>query len=205
MRHVFNTAHIVMAEPHNSLDAIAALCNRVSIGDLAEPAPSSEQREIIFRAALRAPDHGQLRPWRFLLVEGEDRVRVGNIIADVEAHCYGEQSATQRQKSARRLLRAPLVLLIVARITAHAKVPELEQMLSTAAAVQNMLLAAHAVGVGAMWRSGLVTYEPLLAEKLGLAENERLLGFLYLGTPTGVIKAVPALNIDDFFVAWKPW
>jgi len=193
-----------MTEPHHPLDVITALHSRVSIGDLTEPAPSDKQRETIFRAALRAPDHGQLRPWRFLLVEGEDRVRVGNIIADVEAQCYGQQSAAQHQKSAGRLLRAPLVLLIVARITAHAKVPELEQMLSTAAAVQNMLLAAQAVGVGAMWRSGLVTYEPLLAEKLGLAENERLLGFLYLGTPSGVIKPVPALDVHHFFVAWKP-
>jgi nitroreductase len=101
-------------------------------------------------------------------------------------------------------MRAPLVLLVVARITAHAKVPEIEQIMSTAAAVQNMLSAAHALGVGAMWRSGLVTYEPLLAKSLGLAENERLLGFLYLGTPSGTVKQIPALDIDQFFSAWKP-
>src|SRR5690606_20498155 len=118
----------------NSPDAVTALCSRVSVGSLIEPAPSAGQREIIFRAALRAPDHGQLRPWRFLLVEGEDRQRVGNIIADVEARCYGEQGAAQRQKSASRLLRAPLVLLIVAHIVPHAKVPEIEQIMSTAAA-----------------------------------------------------------------------
>ena len=116
----------------------------------------------------------------------------------------GELSAAQRQKSANRLMRAPLVLLVVARITAHAKVPEIEQIMSTAAAVQNMLSAAHALGVGAMWRSGLVTYEPLLAKSLGLAENERLLGFLYLGTPSGTVKQIPALDIDQFFSAWKP-
>ncbi len=180
-----------------------ALHSRVSVSELTEPAPSAEQREIIFRAALRAPDHAQLRPWRFLWVEGEARESVGHIIADVEAQCYGAQSEVQRQKSIKRLLRAPLVLLIVARITPHPKVPEVEQIMSTAAAVQNMLLAAHAIGVGAMWRSGIVTYEPLLAEKLGLAENERLLGFLYLGTPSGTIKATPQLTVEQFFSAWK--
>ena len=76
--------------------------------------------------------------------------------------------------------------------------------MSTAAAVQNMLNAAHALGVGAMWRSGLVTYEPLLAEKLGLAANERLLGFLYLGTPAGTVKQTPVLEVDQFFSAWTP-
>lgn len=193
-----------MATENPYPDVMAAVCSRVSVGDLTEPAPSTPQREQIFRAALRAPDHGQLRPWRFLWVEGEDRLRVGKIIAEVEAQCYGGQSEAQQKKSANRLLRAPLVLLIVARIVEHAKVPEVEQIMSTAAAVQNMLIAAHALGVGAMWRSGVVTYEPLLAEKLGLQNNERLLGFLYLGTPSGASKSAPTLEMDTFFSAWKP-
>jgi len=99
-------------------------------------------------------------------------------------------------------LRAPLVLLVVARITPHAKVPEVEQIMSVAAAVQNMLLAAQAVGIGAMWRSGMVTYESLLAEKLGLASDEKLLGFLYLGSPKSALKSPPLLDVNDYF---KPW
>ena len=189
-----------MQDQHTQAGAvIAALHSRVSVSELVAPAPSPEQRDIIFRAALRAPDHGQLRPWRFLLVEGDDRNVVGNILADVE----GSENEAQRNKVAGRLLRAPLVLLIVARITPHAKIPEIEQIMSTAAAVQNMLLAAHAVGIGAMWRSGTVTYEPLLAEKLGLAADERLLGFLYLGTPKGELKAVPVLDVNAFFKKWE--
>lgn len=188
-----------MQDQHTQADAvITALHSRVSVGELISPAPSPEQRDIIFRSALRAPDHGQLRPWRFLLVEGDDRNTVGNILADVE----GAENEAQRHKAASRLLRAPLVLLIVARITPHAKIPEIEQVMSTAAAVQNMLLAAHALGVGAMWRSGMVTYEPLLAEKLGLAADERLLGFLYLGTPKGELKTPSALDVNTFFKTW---
>jgi nitroreductase len=182
---------------------LAALHSRVSVGDLIAPAPSPAQREAIFRAALRAPDHGQLRPWRFMLVEGDERHTLGNILADVEAQCYGPQTDAQRSKTAGRLLRAPLVLLVIARITPHAKVPDIEQVMSTAAAVQNMLVAAHALGVGAMWRSGMVTYEPLLAEKIGLATDERLLGFLYLGTPgKSELKKAPIMDVDAFFKAW---
>jgi nitroreductase len=193
-----------MPEHNMQVEAVlAALHSRVSVGELVEPAPSAQQRDAIFRAALRAPDHGQLRPWRFLLVEGDNRIAVGNIIADVEELCYGPQSESQRSKAAKRLLRAPLVLLIVAHIIPHAKIPEIEQMMSVAAAVQNMLLAAHALGIGAMWRSGMVTYETLLAEKLGLAAEERLLGFLYLGTPKGELKSVQELDVKGFFKSWK--
>jgi nitroreductase len=188
-----------MQDSNTPVDAvIAALHSRVSVSELVAPAPSSAQRDIIFRAALRAPDHGQLRPWRFLLVEGDDRTAVGNILADVE----GSENEAQRNKAAGRLLRAPLVLLIVARITPHTKIPEIEQKMSVAAAVQNMLIAAHALNVGAMWRSGMITYEPLLAEKLGLAADEHLLGFLYLGTPKGELKTAPALDVNAFFKKW---
>ena len=135
-------------------------------------------------------------------VEGEDRITIGNIIADVEECCYGPQGESQRNKAAGRLLRAPLVLLVIARITPHAKIPEIEQVMSVAAAVQNMLLAAHASSVGAIWRTGPVTFERLLAEKLGLAPDERLLGFLYLGTPKGELKTAPSLDVDNFFKTW---
>ena len=188
-----------MQDSNTQVDAvIAALHSRVSVSELVAPAPSSAQRDLIFRAALRAPDHGQLRPWRFLLVEGDDRISVGNILAEVES----SENEAQRTRTAGRLLRAPLVLLIVAHITPHTKIPEIEQIMSVAAAVQNMLMAAHALNVGAMWRSGIVTYEPLLVEKLGLAANERLLGFLYLGTPQAELKTAPALDVNAFFKKW---
>lgn len=183
---------------------IAALLGRMSVGQVTEPAPSAEQRDVIFRAALRAPDHGQLRPWRFLLVEGDDRRAMGELVAQTEEECFGPLTATQRSKAAARLLRAPLVLLIIARIVPHAKVPALEQQLSVAAAVQNMLVAAHALGVGAMWRTGPVTFEPLLADRLGLAANEQLLGFLYLGTPCGETRPLTIMDPADYFTAWKP-
>ncbi len=187
-----------------NVDALLeALHQRVSVGDVDEPAPSASQREALFRAALRAPDHGQLRPWRFLCVEGERRQQLGEILLAVEECCYGPLTDAQRNKVRQRPLRAPLVVLVVARVQQHSKVPELEQLLSTAAAAQNLLLAAHAQGLGAMWRTGNVTYEPVLAEQLGLAADERLLGFVYLGTPRGALKPVPVLDLADFVKDWQ--
>ena len=181
---------------------LACLHTRVSVSELQEPAPTPEQQQAIFQAALRAPDHGQLRPWRFHCVAGEARGKLGEVLLAVEETLQETLTEAQRTKILTRPLRAPLVLMVAAAVQAHPKIPELEQVLSTAAAVEAMLLAAHAVGVGAIWRTGPSTYEPLLAEKLGLAANETLLGFLYLGTPKGVLKPVPVLNVDDFF---KPW
>lgn len=187
----------------NTESILSFLHNRVSVGDLTDPAPTAAQREAIYRAALRAPDHGQLRPWRFLWVEGEQRQALADILVTVEEQLSGPLTDAQRSKIAARPSRAPLLLLLVARVQSHPKVPELEQLLSTAAAVQNMLIAAHALGVGAMWRTGLVTYQPLLAEKLGLTADERLLGFLYLGTPRGSTKVVPDLHVHDHFAPWQ--
>mgnify|MGYP000870384131 CR=1 FL=1 len=191
-----------MIEDISACAVLACLHSRVSVSELQEPAPTPEQQQAIFQAALRAPDHGQLRPWRFHCVTGEARGKLGVVLLAVEEALQGTLTEAQRNKILARPLRAPLVLIVSAAVQSHPKIPELEQLLSTATAVEAMLLAAHAVGVGAIWRTGPSTYEPLLAEKLGLAANEKLLGFLYLGTPKGILKPVPALDVDDFF---KPW
>lgn len=185
---------------------LACLRGRVSVGELQAPAPTAAQREAIFRAALRAPDHGQLRPWRFRWVEGEDDLRrLGDVFVAVESTLTDEPlTDAQRNKIAGRPLRAPLVLIVSAAIKTHPKVPAQEQLLSTAAAVEAMLLAAHAQGIGAMWRTGLFTYAPALASALGLPPEEQLLGFLYLGTPKGPLRTPPALDIADFFTRWPP-
>jgi nitroreductase len=170
------------------MDAFTALLTRSSAARLVAPAPAGEQRERMFRAALRAPDHGRLRPWRFLVVEGEDRKLLGEAMARAMAHHDPTTDAVALSKLRTNPLRAPLLVLPVAHLAAHPKVPESEQLLSVACAAQNILLAAHAAGFGGMWRSGAVTYTEALHRELGLAANERLLGFLYLGTREGASK-----------------
>jgi nitroreductase len=184
------------------MDALTALLTRNSCARLAEPAPDGAAREQIFRAALRAPDHARLTPWRFLVVEGEDRHRLGAALARaMQRHAPGsDEQALEKLRA--NPLRAPLVLVLLACVSEHPKVPEIEQLLSTACAAGNMLLAAHALGFGGIWRTGSVSYTAELREELGLRAQERVIGFLYLGTPEGAPKPLPELTTAAHFRRW---
>ncbi|WP_323843854.1 nitroreductase family protein [Microbulbifer magnicolonia] len=185
------------------MDALTALHNRVSTGLLTDPAPSERQRQNIFRAALRAADHGCLRPWRFLVVEGEARNRLGEIfLRAAEQTEGGPLSDAQRERTLAMPLRAPLIIVAITRLQDHPKVPQQEQHMSTAGAVQAMLTAAYAEGVGAYWRTGALAYDPLVARELGLADNERIDGFIYCGTPQKPPRQAPELAVSDYFSSW---
>ncbi|WP_299940518.1 nitroreductase family protein [uncultured Microbulbifer sp.] len=186
------------------MDALIALHNRVSTGKLIGPAPTEQQRQNLFRAALRAADHACLRPWRFLLVEGEARKRLGRIFLHASEQAEGVAlTEAQRQRTLGMPLRAPLIIIAITRLQEHPKVPYLEQHMSTAAAVQAMLTAAYAEGVGAYWRTGPLAGNPLVAKELGLAENDRIDGFIYCGTPESAPRQAPDLQVDAFFSYWN--
>ncbi|WP_237061820.1 nitroreductase family protein [Microbulbifer zhoushanensis] len=184
------------------MDALYALHNRVSVGKLSEPAPPVEQRERIFRAALRAADHGCLRPWRFLQVEGPAREKLGQVYLEAMERAEGPLSEAKREKTLAMPLRAPLVLVAITTLQDHPKVPHIEQRQSTAGAVQAMLTAAFAEGVGAYWRTGPLASDPLVARGLGLADNERIEGFIYLGTPAKAPREAPELAVEGYFGHW---
>ena len=185
------------------MDALTALQTRNSAPSLIDPAPGPEALEAIFAAALRAPDHARLRPWRFLVVEGEARHRLGERLAMVASEAnpgIGEQETLKLRNAP---LRAPLVVIVAARLQESPKVPEIEQLLSAGCAAHAVLLASHALGFGAIWRTGPVTYLPGLNPALGLAENERVVAFLYLGTVAGTPKPLPQHDFDDFIASWE--
>ena len=184
------------------MDIKDALLHRMSCPALTEPGPDDEQLKFIFQAALRAPDHARLRPWRFLTISGESRRALGEHLVAVTLADQPELSADVCERLRGLPLRAPCLIALICKKQAHDKVPEIEQQLSLGAAAQNILHAAHALNLGAIWRTGAVTYHPLLAEKMGLAENEVLLGFIYLGTPVKTRKKLPELALDDFVTPW---
>lgn len=183
------------------MEALDALFNRVSVGRLVEPAPDAAQREALFQAAFRAPDHGQLQPWRFLTIEGEARERLGEVLAEVAA-AAGDASEAALDKARGMPLRAPLLVVVIAALQEHHKVPKSEQRLTAGCAAHGILLAAYAQGIGAVWRSGPLSYAPLLAERLGVQANEEVLGFLYLGTPLKPPREASKLVTADFVKAW---
>ena len=185
------------------MEALDALLNRVSLGRLQEPAPDAAQREVLFRAALRAPDHGYLRPWRFLTIEGEGRERLGELFVSAVLAKDSQAPEAATTKARNMPMRAPLMVVVIAKLQAGHKVPEVEQLLSAGCAAHGILLAAHAQGLGAIWRTGDMAYDRTVAKGLGLAENERVVGFLYLGSVEGDRRAVPELAPADFVQTWS--
>ncbi len=185
------------------MQAIEALQQRVSQAKLSEPAPSAKQREAIFKSALRAADHANLRPWRFVVVEGEDRDRLGELFLSASLEVDPSLDEARQQKILNMPLRAPMVLVAIAEYKEHAKVPEWELHLSAGAAVQNILNASFALGVGAYWRTGTLADCEGVRQGLGLAEKDRIVGYIYMGTPEGRTKPVPELNVSDYFETLK--
>ncbi|HUQ40133.1 MAG TPA: nitroreductase [Acidimicrobiales bacterium] len=171
----------------NALDAIR---QRRSIGRLSAPAPTDEHLREIFAAAVQAPDHGELRPWRFIVIRTEHMAAFGEILATA-AIARGRASGIpptegQLTKERTKLGRAPLVVVAAAVKGPTDKIPWIEQQMAVAAAVENALLAATALGYGSMWRTGDPVYDPTVKAALGLGADDAVIGFLYLGTaPTG--------------------
>ena len=184
------------------MNGIELLLERESRPLLEAPGPTKAQLDIMFSAALRAPDHARLRPWRFLTVSGDDRHTLGELLATVSKEDRPDLSEDAVNRCKGLPFRAPMVILAICVTQEHPKVPFLEQQLSLGASVQNLLLAAHAQNLGAIWRTGAICYHPSLAKGLGLADNERLLGFIYVGTATGPEKKLQKLVVSDYVKAW---
>ncbi len=184
------------------MDALDALHQRVSSPKLQDPAPNQDQRDTIYRAALRAADHGKMQPWRFLVVEGGGLDRLGDLFVQAARKDVPEMTEPDQQSLRAKPRRAPLVLVAIAACRQNPKVPHVEQLISAGAAVQNMLNAAFALGVGAFWRTGAMTYHPVVKEGLGVGELEEIVGFLYLGTPSKPPQPPKPVNPESFFHSW---
>ncbi|QEA39465.1 NAD(P)H nitroreductase [Pistricoccus aurantiacus] len=186
------------------MDAMTLLHERNSMGKLMGPAPSAEQLDAIYRAALRAPDHKELTPWRFIEFSGEGLERLGELFAEAE---YREDPQTEDKKlnaARKKPLRAPMVIAVIAKVTPELpKVPKLEQVLSAGCAAHAMLMAAQAQGLGAMWRTGHFAFDATVRKGMGLGEHDEIVAFLYLGQPGGRNKPLPERDPADFVERWN--
>ena len=184
--------------------ALEVLLSRQSHWPLTEPAPADAELDLIFDAALRAPDHGNLRPWRFVTIRGDARGPLGDVLVDLAcARSSGEPRsahAHRRQKA----YAAPIVIALGAAVSSQSTVPETEQLLAVGAATMNMLNAIHALGYGGFWATGADSYEAQLHDALGFAPNERLLGFLFVGTPKNAGQATARPARSEHVREWLP-
>src|ERR1700761_86515 len=158
------------------------------------PGPSPQQLADILQAGARAPDHGKLFPWRFIVFEGEGRERAGDILAEV-MEAEGEREK-QVEEERGRFLRAPVVIGVVSAAREQHKIPVWEQELSAGAVCQNILLAATALGFVGNWLSEWYAYHPVVKHRLGLKAGERIAGFIYIGTPKDELEERPRPELD---------
>jgi len=164
---------------------------RVSPAQLVEPGPDPAQLQVLLAAAARAPDHGRMQPWRFVLVEGEARQRLGDVMAQSLKRREPDAPEGKLDAERKKPLRAPLVVVVAAAVKENPKVPDIEQVVAAGAAAQNMLVTAHALGLGGFWRTGATAYDPEVKRALGLAEHDAIVGFIYIGHVGLAGKAAP--------------
>lgn len=179
------------------MNAIEALTQRNSIAALTGPDITPEQIDTMIQAALRAADHGWLKPSRFIAVRGEQRNKLGQVFLETKEG-WQEMSEDQQYKLLNSPTRAPLMIISVCSSKEHPKIPLVEQLHSTAASTQNIINAAWALGLGAMWRTGSPAHNERVAQALGLTENEYIVGFIYVGHRNQKPKPLPKLNTEDF-------
>ena len=185
------------------MDAVTLLTTRYSSPRLTEPAPAGEDLQLIKQAALQVPDHGHLRPWRFVVFNGRSALqKLGDIFAEAALEDDPSVSDEVVERARQLPLRAPMVIACIAKCVEHPKVPFSEQVQSAACAVMAMQQAAFALGFGGIWRSGAYTQYDYVKQAFELAADDEIVGFLYLGTPNGQAPNRTPLDADNFFSAF---
>jgi nitroreductase len=170
---------------------------------LKAPGPSPSELETILTIASRVPDHKKLAPWRFIVIEGEAQARLGETVAEACVAAEKEPPSHVRLETERtRLMRAPLVVAVVSRVTAHRSAPEWEQVLSAGAACLNLCLAANAFGYGTSWITEWIAYNKAVGAALALADHERIAGFIYIGTPAERPEERERPALADIVTRW---
>jgi len=171
--------------------------------ELTGPGPSPADLDTLLTIASRVPDHGKLTPWRFIVFEGDARLKAGEAIAAAFRAKYPDAKPDQVDFERQRLARAPVVIAVVSRAAPHVKIPEWEQVLSSGAAAMNLVVAAHALGYGAAWITEWYAYDRSVLDALGLAPHEKVTGFVHIGCPAQVPEDRPRPALADIVTRFR--
>jgi nitroreductase len=172
------------------MDVLTAILTRRSERRLTEPAPATEEFAELLAVAATAPDHGALRPWRWILLRGSQRLALGECFA-------ADVSADRAADAAAKVLRAPLLATLIFRPRLAHKVPEWEQLAAASLMNHTMMLLLHSRGYGSIWRTGAHADSPRVRALLGVDADERALGWLYVGSPVRD-RTPPPRPVEDF-------
>ncbi len=172
--------------------------------DMGGDGPNAAQLEDILAAGARVPDHGKLGPWRFIVFEGRARVQFGGVLEAAYLASGMPDEDDRRQFERERFCRAPVVVAVISVVTPESKIPEWEQILSSGAVCQNMLLAASSMGFAAQWLTEWYAYDPMVLQALRVHDNERVAGFLYFGSVVQAPNERVRPDLDERVTRWRP-
>lgn len=174
------------------MDLKQAIRTRRSIGKVGTEIPDRQLIEKVLEAARWAPNHHMTQPWKFIVLTGDARKRLGSVLKELKAEEMTPEErklrAEQLEQTAQKPLRAPVVIAVAVTPSDDPRVEEVEEICAVAAGVQNALLTAHALGLGAIWRTGKPTYTEKMKSFFKLGERDQMLGFIYLGYPSMLPK-----------------
>ncbi|MCE0745191.1 nitroreductase [Acetobacter sicerae] len=182
--------------------ALESLLSRSSTDALTKPAPKGEELEAILSAVMRAPDHGKLRPWRLVVVKGDARVKLAEKIVESMKRLHADPDPKKLEKRYKRFSTMPMTIVLGMHLRPDDKIPLLEQELAVGAAGMNLLNALHAAGYGAVWVTGDVAYDAVLAEELGFPAPHALAGFFFVGTPEKKDHETKRRPVEPYVAHW---
>jgi nitroreductase len=179
------------------MDVFEAIYNRHSQGKVKlDPVPR-ELIEKLLDAAVQAPNHYKVRPWRFVILTGDGLNKLGDVMAASQQARHPEFPPEAFEKCRAVPLRAPVVIAVGVDTPSEPKVLEIENVAATAAAIQNLLLAAHGMGLGAKWRTGEWARDPMVKKFLGFEAEQHIIGFIYIGYPEFIAEPTARPSFED--------
>ena len=182
---------------NDRMDAIEAIVSRHSIAKVKpDPLPRDLIEELLY-AAVQAPNHYRVRPWRFVVLTGKSRESLGEVMAQSLKKNNPDLPESAMEIERAKPLRAPVLIAVGVDKPADMRILEIENICAVAAAVENLLLAAHAEGLGAMWRTGTAVRKPEVKKFLGFTANQELLSFIYIGYEDQSVPPAERPSFED--------
>jgi len=175
----------------------------VGIAFLQEPGPNAAELEQILTIGTRVPDHGKIAPWRLIVIDGDNRAKAGQRLAEIAGRNNPSLDEASLEVERKRFLPAPLTIGVISAPQAHPKVPEFEQLLSAGNVALNLVHAAHALGFAASWVTRWYAFDAEAGAMLGARAGERFVGFVHIGTPTTSIEDRPRPALDSIVSRWS--
>ncbi len=189
------------------METLETIMTRRSVGKVKPDLPPKELIETVLGAATQAPNHHNTEPWRFFVLAGRAREDLGRVMAEVLRPQLpdpdSESGKALLAKEAEKPLRAPVLIVVASKASDNPKVVPIEEVEATAAAVENLLLAAHDLGLAAVWRTGKPAYDPRVKQLFDLGAADHLVGFIYLGYPDAT--PAPRQRSAAGKVEWRGW